>query len=394
MSDGIAISVKNVSKDFILPHEKVRSIKGLFTKAFNRDKSYEKQHVLKDISFEIKKGEFFGIVGRNGSGKSTLLKIIAGIYQPTRGSVKINGRLVPFIELGVGFSPDLSGRENVYLNGAMLGFSKKEVDEKYSQIVDFAELEKFMDQKLKNFSSGMQVGLAFSVATVLAESDILLIDEVLAVGDADFQKKCFDYFFELKKDRKTVIFISHDMGAIKTYCDRAAVINEGVVEYCGEVDAVSEIYYKLFSNNQQKIKAKRSVRWGNGAVMFKNVFTEVLNGITKINLDICARDTVDNIELGYSISDGTNDQVIYGQSISDDLGLPSTISKGQIIHVEIDVPNILRDGNYFLELALHGRGGLPVYDWIHGASKIYYNNRRSSPYAVQPEIKIRFSVNS
>ena len=212
MSNDIAISVKNVSKNFALPHEKADSVKSVFVNPFNKNRrKFEVQHALSDISFDIPKGEFFGIVGRNGSGKSTLLKIIAGIYVPNSGSVTVNGRLVPFIELGVGFNPELTGRENVYLNGALMGFSEKEVNRKYEAIVDFAEIERFMDQKLKNYSSGMQVRLAFSVATILADSEVLLIDEVLAVGDADFQRKCFEYFKKLKKDKKTVIFVSHDM---------------------------------------------------------------------------------------------------------------------------------------------------------------------------------------
>jgi ABC-2 type transport system ATP-binding protein len=171
MSKDVAISVKDVYKNFKLPHEKADSVKGLFINPFNgRGKEEEVQHALKGISFDIPKGQFFGIVGRNGSGKSTLLKILAGIYQPNKGSVTVNGRLVPFIELGVGFNPELSGRENVYLNGALMGFSKKEIDNKYTSIVDFSELKRFMDQKLKNYSSGMQVRLAFSVATILAET--------------------------------------------------------------------------------------------------------------------------------------------------------------------------------------------------------------------------------
>src|SRR5690606_31573026 len=157
---------------------------------FRGKRTYEKQQVLKNISFEIKKGEFVGIVGRNGSGKSTLLKLLAGIYSPDKGSIEVNGKLVPFIELGVGFNPELTGRENVFLNGALLGFNRKEMQAMYKDIVEFAELERFMDQKLKNYSSGMQVRLAFSIA-IRAQSDILLIDEVLAVGDAAFQQKCY-----------------------------------------------------------------------------------------------------------------------------------------------------------------------------------------------------------
>ena len=213
MSDPIAISTKHVSKNFRLPHERASSIKDIFTKplqALRGNRTVESQCALKDISFDIYEGEFFGVVGRNGSGKSTLLKILAEIYQPTSGEVSVKGRLVPFIELGVGFNPELTGRENVYLSGALNGFSEKEIDAMYDDIVEFAELEAFMDQKLRNYSSGMQVRLAFSVAT-RSEADVLLIDEVLAVGDADFQRKCFDYFKKLKKDKQTVVFVTHDM---------------------------------------------------------------------------------------------------------------------------------------------------------------------------------------
>ncbi len=175
-SSDIAISVQHVSKSFILPHNKQNSIKGGLINIFNGDKSYEVQKVLKNISFDIHKGDFFGIVGRNGSGKSTLLKMLAGIYTPTLGKVIINGSLTPFIELGVGFNPELTGRENVFLNGALLGFNRHEMAEMYDEIVEFAELERFMDQRLKNYSSGMQVRLAFSIA-IRAQSDILLLDD-------------------------------------------------------------------------------------------------------------------------------------------------------------------------------------------------------------------------
>jgi ABC-2 type transport system ATP-binding protein len=191
MNRDIAISVQKVSKNFVISKMRKDTVKGIFTNLFKKENIQNHfQYALKDINFEIKKGEFFGIVGRNGSGKSTLLKILAGIYQPTSGNIKIQGRLVPFIELGVGFNPELSGRDNVYLNGSMMGFSKKEIKAMYSEIVEFAELEDFMDKKLKNYSSGMQVRLAFSMAT-RAKADILLVDEVLAVGDAEFQRKCF-----------------------------------------------------------------------------------------------------------------------------------------------------------------------------------------------------------
>lgn len=242
MQDDIAISVNNVSKNFRLPHEKITSIKSGVVSVFRRkNKKVEIQHALKKVSFDIKKGEFFGIVGRNGSGKSTLLKIIAGIYQPTDGSVKINGSLVPFIELGVGFDPELSGRENVYLNGALLGFSKKQIDRMYHEIVEFAELERFMDQKLKNYSSGMQVRLAFSVA-IRAQSDILVLDEVLAVGDSAFQQKCFDYFDQMREDKKTVILVTHDMSAVKRFCSRAVFIEHGQIKAIGSPEDIADKY--------------------------------------------------------------------------------------------------------------------------------------------------------
>jgi ABC-2 type transport system ATP-binding protein len=241
----IAISVKNIHKEFRLPTEKATGIKQLLINKLKHKSSYTVQKVLDGIDFEVKKGEFFGIVGRNGSGKSTLLKIIAEIYRPTSGEIKVHGKLVPFIELGVGFNPELTGRENVYLNGALLGFSEKEIDDIYEDIVDFAELRPFMDQKLKNYSSGMQVRLAFSVAT-RAKADILLVDEVLAVGDAEFQQKCYRYFRKLKIQGTTVIFISHSMDSVEEYCNRAMLIENGRIAYIGTAHQAAKKYLQLF----------------------------------------------------------------------------------------------------------------------------------------------------
>jgi ABC-2 type transport system ATP-binding protein len=247
MSSNIAVSIKNVKKQFNLPHEKEDSLKlKVISKLKGKNNnSHSEYKALNGINLDIKKGEFIGILGRNGAGKSTLLKIIAEIYQPTSGSIKVNGKLVPFIELGVGFNPNLSGRDNIYLNGAMLGFTRKEIDAMYNDIVAFAELEKFMDQKLKNYSSGMQVRLAFSVA-IKANADILLLDEVIAVGDAAFQKKCYDYFDELKDSNKTIIFVTHNMAAVKKYCTRSVLIEGGKIVSEGDSDKVAEKYEELF----------------------------------------------------------------------------------------------------------------------------------------------------
>ena len=246
-----ALTVTGVHKNFILPHDRKSTIK---ERIIHLNKpQYETFHALNDISFEVKKGEFFGIVGRNGSGKSTLLKLIGGIYQPTRGEIRVNGTLTPFIELGIGFNPELTGKENVFLNGAILGLSRKEVKSKYHEIVQFAELEKFMDQKLKNYSSGMQIRLAFSIA-IQAHNDILLIDEVLAVGDANFQKKCFSVFEKIKKQGKTVIFVTHDMGAVEQYCDRAMMIQDSKVKIIGSPREVS-LRYEMANMSQSKQEA-------------------------------------------------------------------------------------------------------------------------------------------
>ena len=241
MNNEIAVKVDHIGKSFRLPTESTTSLKRTIVNYFKGIKGYNEQKVLRDISFEVNKGDFFGIVGRNGSGKSTLLKIISQIYTPEKGSVEVNGKLVSFIELGVGFNPELTGRENVYLNGAMLGFSEKEVDGMYSDIVEFAELTEFMNQKLKNYSSGMQVRLAFSVA-IQAKSDILVLDEVLAVGDEAFQRKCNDYFMKAKDENKTIILVTHSMESVRKYCNKALMIDKGEVKIIGTPDDVANQY--------------------------------------------------------------------------------------------------------------------------------------------------------
>jgi len=238
---NIAVSIKNVSKYFS-PTKGQGSIKQLFTSGLKKREIKNKGYwALKDVEFDVEEGDFFGIVGRNGSGKSTLLKMIAGIYSPTGGKIKVNGKLVPFIELGVGFNPELSGRDNVFLNGALLGFSRKEMIAMYDEIVSFAELEDHMEVKLRNYSSGMQVRLAFSIA-IRTKSDILLIDEVLAVGDAVFQQKCFEYFKKIKAQKKTVIFVSHDMNAVQQYCTRAAYVKDSHLIKVGTPKQIARLY--------------------------------------------------------------------------------------------------------------------------------------------------------
>lgn len=239
-----AVEVKDLYKSFKLPTERAWGLKQAIFNRLKGVKGFTRQEVLRGISFNVKRGEFLGIVGRNGSGKSTLLKVLSEIYVPDSGSVKVNGTLVPFIELGVGFNPELTGRENVYLNGALLGFSNREMDAMFEDIVKFAELEQFMDQKLKNYSSGMQVRLAFSIA-IRARGDILILDEVLAVGDAAFQEKCNDYFKSLHGNQ-TVILVTHDMGNVEKFCDRAILIENGKIACEGKPSKVTKAYQKLW----------------------------------------------------------------------------------------------------------------------------------------------------
>lgn len=385
-----AISIANVSKDFYLPHQRVGSIKNLFIRPLQtlRDgKDIELQHALKDISFDIKEGEFFGIVGRNGSGKSTLLKILAKIYQPTTGTVTINGKLVPFIELGVGFNPELTGKDNVYLNGALLGFSNEEIEEMYDSIISFAELEKFMDQKLKNYSSGMQVRLAFSLAT-RANADILLIDEVLAVGDADFQKKCFEYFSSLKKAKKTVVFVSHDMEAVREYCDRAMLIEDAKIVEIGAAEHVAARYKKLFSeenNTHIKENKQENNRWGSQALKYTKTSVRVLGEAIEIEANVSADEDISGPLLGFTIKDnkgraitGTNTKIVKKQV--------EIVKKGAQAHFVWKIPNIFVNGRYEVDITAENTAGSITYDWWESAASFVIEKETSSPYVVSPNI--------
>ena len=393
-SPEIAISVKNVSKNFMLPKDRSTSIKGAVVSAFRKkDHGVDVQHALKDISFEIKKGEFFGIVGRNGSGKSTLLKILAEIYQPSSGEVGINGRLVPFIELGVGFNPELTGRENVYLNGALLGFSKKEIDARYNEIVEFAELENFMDQKLKNYSSGMQVRLAFSVAT-RAEAEILLVDEVLAVGDAEFQRKCFQYFRKLKKDKQTVVFVSHDMGAVKEYCDRAILIEKSEIIKSGKVSEVASAYTKLFipEDERQGDKGINTKRWGDGSIKYSKVSlsnkkltfndTEII-----VTAEYKVKDSVEHPIFGFSVKNGGG-TTLFGTNTKLAGTTVEHVEKGTVGKVVWTIPNVLNDGEYFVDVAVSNSDETTQYDWWEDAMTFTVYREVHTTYVIEPPIQV------
>jgi ABC-type polysaccharide/polyol phosphate transport system ATPase subunit len=237
------VTVGGVHKAFRLPHRRYNTLKERALHPLSRS-GYDVLEALHDVGFDVREGEFFGIVGRNGSGKSTLLKCLAGIYGVDAGEVRLYGRLSPFIELGVGFNPELTARDNVLINAIMLGLTRKQAVERFDEIIAFAELEEFLDLKLKNYSSGMTVRLGFSVA-VQVDADVLLIDEVLAVGDASFQRKCFDKFEALRDEGKTILFVTHDMAAVERFCDRAMLLEAGRVLEIGRPESVARHYHEV-----------------------------------------------------------------------------------------------------------------------------------------------------
>jgi ABC-type polysaccharide/polyol phosphate transport system ATPase subunit len=235
-----AIEVVEVSKSFRIPHEQRTFLKEYFTDPFHRV-TYERNDALRDVTFSVEEGEFFGVIGPNGSGKSTLLRILAGIYVPDSGVVRVRGLLSPFIELGVGFNLELTARDNVRMNATLAGLTKRQLDQQFDEIVAFSELERFIDQKLKNFSSGMLVRLAYSIA-IQIPFDVLLLDEVLAVGDQAFQEKCFATFDRFKEEGKTIVFVSHALDLVERFCDRVALVQDGVVHVVGEPNDVVDRY--------------------------------------------------------------------------------------------------------------------------------------------------------
>jgi ABC-type polysaccharide/polyol phosphate transport system ATPase subunit len=235
-----AIEVAGVSKSFRIPHEQRTYFKEYFLHPFRRT-TYERNDALQDVTFSVEAGEFFGIFGPNGSGKSTLLRIVAGIYVPDAGLVRVNGLLSPFIELGVGFNLELNARDNIRINSTLAGLTERQLDERFDEILEFSELERFVDQKLKNYSSGMLVRLAYSIA-IQIPFDVLLLDEVLAVGDESFQKKCFATFDRFKEEGKTVVLVTHDLKLLRRFCDRVLLIENGVARATGSSNDVIEAY--------------------------------------------------------------------------------------------------------------------------------------------------------
>jgi len=382
----VAVTIKDVHKEFILPQNKNSTFKQTVVNIVKKNNKVT-QKVLDGVSFEIKKGEFFGIVGRNGSGKSTLLKILAGVYSPTAGQVYVNGSLTPFIELGVGFNPELSGRDNVYLNGALLGFNRKQMDKMYDEIVEFAELEAFMDQKLKNYSSGMQVRLAFSVA-IRAESDILLIDEVLAVGDANFQKKSIEVFDELKRQGRTIVFVTHAMDYVRDFCDRVAVIDSSKLLFVGDTEKAIDIYNKLNVDREKlrtesENKAKESVveRLGNGQALISEhkIFNDEMKETIElesgknftVKLKVLANEKLKDCAIGVMFRKDPHEN-LYGLNNYYQGDLIKSTEKGDKFEMTFTDRMPLNPGNYYVSFSIAGikDNGYEDFDNLNNIMKI------------------------
>jgi ABC-type polysaccharide/polyol phosphate transport system ATPase subunit len=358
-SGQIAIEVRGVQKSFRVPTHRISRLKERLVTPFSRTEFRDLQ-ALRDVSFDIHRGEFFGILGRNGSGKSTLLKVMASIYRADAGTVRIAGTVAPFIELGVGFDMDLSARENVVLNGVMMGLTPRDARKSLDAVVEFAELEEFVDMKLKNYSSGMLVRLAFSVM-IQADTDILLIDEVLAVGDAAFQQKCADEFHRMRDSGKTIVLVTHDTGAVEEYCHRAMLLSNGDVVQVGDPGEVARRYLRV--NFEQLHEEAELASLAATDVKLLDVWIEDQRGerVTgveqgtqiRIRASVEALRRVPGAQFGFIVgnSDGVNVHE-FMTTLPESQGTNGDLVPGERATVRVNVQNLLAPGRYYLHFGV------------------------------------------
>jgi ABC-type polysaccharide/polyol phosphate transport system ATPase subunit len=372
-----ALAARGVNKRFKIPEERSHTLKERALHPLRRSR-HEELHALKDISFAVEPGEFFGIVGRNGSGKSTLLKCLAGIYRTDEGRIWCNGRMSTFIELGVGFNPDLAAYDNVSLNGIMLGLSPREARARYQRVIEFAELEEFQDLKLKNYSSGMHVRLAFSVA-IQVDADILLIDEVLAVGDAAFQQKCFDVFNRMREEGRTIVFVTHDMGAVTRFCHRAMLLERGEMVSIGDPRDVADRYLEIAFGREVGYHDPRigSARMGDGAARVTDVwlgddFTErraVAPQSEPLTLRVLVRFNTDVLDPAVSMAllNEQRQPVVVATTGQDRGEEARAFKEGEQAVFAFSFHNMLAPGRYHTILTItHPGDGLDVIDRFAG----------------------------
>jgi ABC-2 type transport system ATP-binding protein len=391
-NDTPAVVVDGVSKSFFLPHELTLTLKERALHPL-RKRSGERLRALRDISFTVQRGEFFGIVGRNGSGKSTLLKCLAGIYGVDDGNVWIDGRLSPFIELGVGFNHDLAARDNVYLNAIMLGLSPKRAREIFDPVMEFAELEPFADLKLKNYSSGMLVRLAFSVM-VQVEADVLVIDEILAVGDAAFQQKCFDVFYRLKEEGKTILLVTHDMGAVQRFCHRAMLIEQGDLVTIGDPAAVASHYLAINFRREEAAAGDEEtvdpaeLREGDGGASIAEAWLEDEHGARRATYAHEERMRLrTRVDVHAALSDPIFSVVFLNEkrdavfAASTMIDQPDTgdYMPGETAEIVLDVDNAFAPGRYSISISVAHKGtGTDVIDRSHNIASFLVASPRAA----------------
>ena len=368
-----AVAARSVSKTFTVPEEQVHTLKERVLHP-RRGRNRQTFRALNDISFGVAPGEFFGIAGRNGSGKSTLLKCLAGIYQAD-GDIWTRGRMSTFIELGVGFNPEMAARDNVVMNGIMLGLTPREARKRYDSVIDFAELREFEDLKLKNYSSGMHVRLAFSVA-IQVDADILLIDEVLAVGDAAFQQKCFDVFNEMRDNGKTIVFVTHDMGALQRFCHRALLLEKGSPVYLGDPHEVADRYLEINFGRNVPASKDLATSFGDGEAQVIEVWIESEQGERlpaapqhdRITLTARVRFNVDVDDPACSVYIHNEEhKAVIVTSTTFGHELSGSYRAGEEAEFSFQFDNVLAPGRYNPVVWLSHRGsGLDVMDRFEG----------------------------
>jgi ABC-2 type transport system ATP-binding protein len=369
----LAIQVEDLHKSFRIPTQRVDSLKERAVHPFAA-RDFRELHALDGVSFEIRQGEFFGIVGRNGSGKSTLLKLLASIYRADRGRIRIAGRLAPFIELGVGFNHDLTARENIVLNGVMMGLTPKEMRLRLDAVIEFAELGEFADLKLKNYSSGMLVRLAFSVM-MEADADILLIDEVLAVGDASFQQKCADAFHQMKGEGKTIVLVTHEMSTVEDYCHRAMLIADGRIQHVGDPGEVGRHYLRLnFERGDEGTPAGQAAAEGEVRMLdahIENAAGERVNTVEhgeRIRMRVELEATVDQagLDIGFVIANADGVGVFQYGVPAGEYGARG-VAAGQRVRIESTVDNPLAPGRYFVHCGINRASGEGIALYVPNA---------------------------